>query len=171
MISRTASARRSRRLGMLALSVGVLAALLAPPTEEAGAAVDVNPLKVVLIGDSYAAGNGARDADGDRNYAGPAGCYRSPTNWAGQYVDWLRSQGFHVTFVNRACSGARIDHYNQRRIMDDRLVVVIESPDTPPEEIERIALSGQCRTRYPGDEVYTAKYESPWRTNRNPFCQ
>ncbi len=39
---------------MLALSMGVLAALLAPPIEEAEA-VDINPLKVVLIGNSIAA--------------------------------------------------------------------------------------------------------------------
>ncbi|OLE23036.1 MAG: hypothetical protein AUG44_23220 [Actinobacteria bacterium 13_1_20CM_3_71_11] len=38
------------------------------------------PIKIVQIGDSYSAGNGARD------YYGPRGCYRSHSNWAERYV-------------------------------------------------------------------------------------
>lgn len=159
MISGTSSARRRRRLGILAVSIGVLGALLAPPIEQAEAVVVINPLKIVLIGDSYAAGNGARDADGGPNYAGPSGCYRSPTNWAAQYVGWLGSEGFQVTFVNRACSGAVIRQYSERKFMGERVVLVAAPADTPPEEVERIGLAGPCRTRYPGDEVYIAEYQ------------
>lgn len=39
------------------------------------------PLKVVLLGDSYSAGNGARDASGDPDVYGPRGCNRSRSNW------------------------------------------------------------------------------------------
>jgi lysophospholipase L1-like esterase len=67
----------------------------------ADAAVAVNPLKVVVVGDSYSAGNGAR------SYYGPTSCYRSHDNWAERYADWLVAHGPHaVTLVNRACSGA-----------------------------------------------------------------
>ncbi len=47
------------------------------------------PLNVLLLGDSYSAGNGSRDRSGDRTYFGAEGCYRSTTNWASQYVAWL----------------------------------------------------------------------------------
>jgi hypothetical protein len=38
-------------------------------------------LVVVQLGDSYACGNGARDANGTVNFAGVPECYRSPTVW------------------------------------------------------------------------------------------
>ena len=65
----------------------------------------LEPLKVVQLGDSYSAGNGARNAAGDRNYHGVKGCYRSPTNWGSQFVASLKER-FRVTYINRACSGA-----------------------------------------------------------------
>lgn len=65
------------------------------------------PLSVVLLGDSSAAGNGARAANGRRNYEDK--CFRSPTNWAGQYVSCLKTKDFFPNFVNAACSGARLN--------------------------------------------------------------
>lgn len=65
----------------------------------------LEPLKVVLLGDSYSAGNGARNASGAEDYYGPQGCMRSHSNWAEKYVATLQGQ-YAVTFVNRACSGA-----------------------------------------------------------------
>ena len=60
----------------------------------------VRPLKIVLLGDSYSAGNGGG------GYSGPSGCYRSPNNWAQRYKRRLQTSGFNVTFDNQACSGA-----------------------------------------------------------------
>lgn len=79
------------------------------------------PLKVVQIGDSYSAGNGARDADGDRDYYGVSECYRSPSNWGEQYVDSLRSS-FAVTYVNRACSGGVIADITNDRSFKNAIV-------------------------------------------------
>ncbi len=158
---RAAGITRDGRRSLLALAVlGLFSALVVPFAGTARAAVEINPLKVVLLGDSYAAGNGARDADGDRNYEGPKGCYRSPTNWASQYVDWLRSQGYQVTFVNRACSGGVIADYTSRRHMDDKRVAIFASASTPQDEIVQQALDEECTTRYAGDEAYTAEYET-----------
>src|SRR4051812_49576971 len=70
-----------------------------------------NPLKVVLLGDSYSAGNGAG------SYYGPAGCYRSSRNWAERYLDTLRATR-NVTFVNRACSGAVLADLSGRRTFE-----------------------------------------------------
>ena len=47
----------------------------------------LTPLKIVQLGDSYSAGNGARCGSGERNYNGVEGCYRSPTNWGSQYAE------------------------------------------------------------------------------------
>jgi lysophospholipase L1-like esterase len=87
----------------------VAAALLfsAVPAAAAG-----KPLKVVQLGDSYSAGNGAG------NYYGPEGCYRSSTNWGERYVDTLRST-YSVTYINNACSGSAIaDLYGQMSVVD-----------------------------------------------------
>lgn len=63
-------------------------------------ALEQKNLNVVLLGDSYSAGNGAG------LYSGPDGCYRSQNNWAQKYVQFLKGKGVNVTFQNRACSGA-----------------------------------------------------------------
>lgn len=79
------------------------------------------PLKIVQIGDSYSAGNGARSAEGDRNYYGISGCYRSPTNWGSQFVASL-SDTFAVTYINRACSGAKLDNIMSSQDLEDRVL-------------------------------------------------
>ncbi len=63
-------------------------------------------LKVMLLGDSYTAGNGARQANGSTDNFGPKGCYRSNSNWGQKYVNQLTNLGYNVTLINRACSGA-----------------------------------------------------------------
>lgn len=65
-------------------------------------------LNVVLLGDSYSAGNGTRDY-----IKGEAYCYRSSSNWASLYVDDLKRQGVPVMFKNNACSGAKTYHIHQ----------------------------------------------------------
>ena len=94
------------------------------------------PLKVVQLGDSYSAGNGARSASGDRNYTGVSGCYRSPTNWGNQFVDSLRDL-FAVTYVNRACSGGVINDVLNPREMNSfskGMLASCPTPDHPDEE-------------------------------------
>ncbi len=63
-------------------------------------------LKILLLGDSYTAGNGARKSFNRTDYYGPDQCYRSHSNWGEKYAKALESQGYAVTLVNRACSGA-----------------------------------------------------------------
>lgn len=92
------------------------------------------PLKVVQLGDSYSAGNGARDADGKRNYSGVKGCNRSPTNWGSQFVDTLR-EVFAVTYINRACSGGvTADVLNSRVVETSQTLVGCPTATFPEEE-------------------------------------
>lgn len=98
---------------VVGLSVLLAVTLVLPVSggERAGASAAVSaagdPLNVVLLGDSFSAGNGARTSSGAEDFFGPSGCFRSHSNWATQYVEWLRDeQDKNVTFVNRACSGA-----------------------------------------------------------------
>lgn len=149
-----------------ALPAMLLAAVLVPlgGASEADAAVEIKPLKVVLLGDSYAAGNGARNAAGDRNYQGVSGCYRSPTNWASQYVKWLKTQAWTPTFVNRACSGGVLNDILNPRSMGDHLIVVPydSAPvGAPASVVEQAALDSTCKAAHPADEYYTAVLESP----------
>lgn len=108
----------------IALTSSVPAAVAAPVGRAA-------PLKVLLLGDSYSAGNGAGA------YYGPGACHRSKKNWAERYVRWLTAEGHPVTFVNRACSGGvTADYAGARSFGIPRLPMVpgvskcrAESPD------------------------------------------
>lgn len=107
------------------------------------------PLKIVHLGDSYSAGNGARSASGDQNYYSVSGCYRSPTNWGSQFADSIKDT-FTVTYINRACSGGVVRDITESREMDDLLPILknldgsCPSEDYPDEEhiYEKDAL--QC---------------------------
>ncbi len=107
------------------------------------------PLKVVQLGDSYSAGNGARAASGDRNYSGVSECYRSPTNWGSQFVRSLRDV-FSVTYLNRACSGGVIADILNNREMDKSLKKINGScptPEYPQEEFYTDDSTFQCTRR------------------------
>ena len=56
-------------------------------------------LSVVILGDSYSAGNGAG------MYYGPSGSYRSHRNWGSIYVNWLKIQGVRTNYTNFAFDG------------------------------------------------------------------
>ena len=112
--------------GSVAVSGAVEAQTVGPPA----------PSKIVQLGDSYSAGNGARAADGDRNYVGVSKCYRSPTNWGSQYANTLRDD-YAVTYVNRACSGGVIgDVLNDRNISSKTVGQLVGCPSAefPDEE-------------------------------------
>jgi GDSL-like Lipase/Acylhydrolase family/PKD domain/von Willebrand factor type A domain/Thrombospondin type 3 repeat len=112
----------------------------------AAAAAGKPPLRVVLIGDSYAAGNGAG------NYWGPSGCYRSHQNWAERYVSTLRSK-FSVIFTNRACSGSVIDDVRSRRFMEVRHLRALVPSGTDPDSPEaRQIAEAICQSPYRDDE-------------------
>lgn len=104
------------------------------------------PLRVVLIGDSYAAGNGAG------NYWGPRDCYRSHQNWAERYVNTLRSK-YSVVFTNRACSGSVINDVRSQRSMDVRSLRALVPGGTSPDSAQaRQIAEGICGSPYRDDE-------------------
>lgn len=133
------------------------AGLLAAPPHAAAQEAGRTPLKVLLLGDSYSAGNGATDDAGDRTYYGPKGCYRSRDNWAERYVRDTLQDEFAVTFVNRACSGAVTDDMLSARDMgtDHHAVTVAgDKPRTDPEARRRLDESGRCVSSYPDEESF-----------------
>jgi lysophospholipase L1-like esterase len=108
-------------------------------------------VKVVLLGDSYAAGNGAGF------YDGPEGCYRSRTGWADQYAAGLRVAGYQVTLVNRACSGAETRDILSDRVMGSASHTIPLLGDRRTDEAAaRQTLTGLelCVSRYPQEERY-----------------
>lgn len=112
------SDRRSRRpnAGARGASAKVLlAALLAVaslwlvPASPAAAAPGDDLVSILVMGDSYSAGNGANQVHiGEGGYYGPKGCWRSPYNYGRQYQRIIESHPFNQrAFVeNVACSGA-----------------------------------------------------------------
>lgn len=134
------------RLLLAAAALSCAAAAALPPD----AAAVGPPLRVVQLGDSYSAGNGAD------NYYGPSDCYRSSRNWAEKYLDTLRSS-YSVTFVNRACSGGVIDDLTGRNEMDTTNVsIYLPGTVAKDDPAARRALDerGDCATSYLGDETY-----------------
>jgi lysophospholipase L1-like esterase len=129
----------------------VVASSLTAAVAGAQAAATGRPLKVVQLGDSYSAGNGAG------NYYGPKDCYRSSTNWAERYLDSLRDT-YNVTFVNRACSGGVLSDLTHTRTMDDKTVSVWV-PDTVDKDDAgaraMLDARGDCTPTYRDDEAYT----------------
>ena len=146
--------REKGRQGMTRMArstaLGILAAAALCWPAAAGAQSTAKPLKVVLLGDSYSAGNGAGD------YYGPKDCYRSTTNWAERYLNMIRDE-YNVTFVNRACSGGVIANLTNRRRMDSETVTVnVPGNSGKNDPAARAALNarGDCTPRYRDDEVY-----------------
>lgn len=137
-------------------SAGLVASAATPRPAEAQA-VAARPLNVLLLGDSYSAGNGARDAKGDRDYAGVKDCYRSPSNWASQYAAKLRAAGQQIRFNNKACSGAVTDNMLNRRLMDDQAGVFTATgrfaSTTDPAAIKAYDDATRCTSRSVSDRV------------------
>src|SRR4051812_41075977 len=68
-------------------------------------------LNILVLGDSYSAGNGAGD------YYGPKGCWRSRHNYAEVFASSLRVAPYRqpTDVANAACSGAVTDDvFNSR---------------------------------------------------------
>jgi hypothetical protein len=79
-------------------------------------------LVVVQLGDSFASGNGARDANGAVNYAGIPECYRSSTTWGAQATAALppSMDGLAAVYGTRACSGANFADLTKPRYLSTR---------------------------------------------------
>lgn len=99
--------------GLLLLAPAAPVAATAPATE-----VSSEPLNIVLLGDSYSAGNGATDDAGEEQTYGPVNCYRSRVNWTEKYAAALRAEGRTVTVENHACSGGKAPDFILPRAMD-----------------------------------------------------
>lgn len=92
-------------------------------------------LDVVLVGDSYSAGNGA-----GHYYAKNDGCYRSLNNWATEYVDYLRGRMVPVNFSNHACSGAKTsDLDNVRTGLRDKQIQITLNGDARNKSIDALS--------------------------------
>ncbi len=134
-----------------------------PEAVAAAAGSTAKPLKVVLLGDSYSAGNGARDASDDRDYYGPSGCFRSHSNWSSKYVELLQRDGYNVTFDNRACSGGVTSGMVSPRNMDTKTrQTVVPGANTVDQATAALATLDPCNTRsYIDEEYWTYKALAP----------
>lgn len=108
---------------IIMLCITTLLVMVWAKTSIAAPAIPYNPrraLKVVLLGDSFSAGNGAGD------YYGFSTCYRSTNNWASQYIEWLNNyQKIPAILTNRACSGAIIQNIYKEDVEKKRLHAAI----------------------------------------------
>jgi hypothetical protein len=93
----TSLTRRRHWTAAVAASVVMVVGIFALAAQASGAA-----FPILVMGDSYSAGNGAG------GYVGPNGCYRSPNNYAGLYADALERAPYNqpAPLTNVACSGA-----------------------------------------------------------------
>ncbi len=71
-------------------------------------------LDILLLGDSYSAGNGAS------HYSGIRECYRSQNNWANIFSRHLNNQGIKTSFHNHACSGATTNNLISPRLIKSK---------------------------------------------------
>lgn len=137
---------------------------------DAGAAT--KPIKIVLLGDSYSAGNGA---DGDPY--GPTYCHRNTENWAEKYVRDLQARGYNVTFVNRACHGSVTDN-----IINDKVELTFGNADLvgnfsfgDPRIKNELLSNGICKNNYPDEESYeltiTSSTYNGFSTNVGYKCE
>ncbi|MBO9532250.1 MAG: hypothetical protein J7513_04655, partial [Solirubrobacteraceae bacterium] len=142
------------RTASLAL-LGLAALVVASPSS----ALSATKMNVVLLGDSYSAGNGA-----SHDYYGPAGCYRSKDNWAEKYRAWL-GESTAAPLVNRACSGGVVANiFGARSHGDDAQLEAVTVPGTVGKDDlgarNELRRQRKCETRYPGDEAYRVEAAS-----------
>lgn len=84
--------------------LGVITTMILPQSVfTVMASSESNELNILILGDSYSAGNGAG------SYSGIRGCYRSQNSWGQRYAEIMQNQGINVAIQNRACSGAKVD--------------------------------------------------------------
>ena len=85
---------------LLCIVLVFLATIVASPHANSQSSQLQKTLSIVLIGDSYTAGNGAGSYNGER------GSYQSSKNWGNRYASWLNTQEVKTTLTNLAFSGS-----------------------------------------------------------------
>jgi len=144
--------------GLMGMGMGGAAAAHEDGAQRAPGAAALSTLDVLVLGDSYAAGNGATDDLGAEQTYGPDGCLRSRVNWGEKYAATLRSAGYRVSLVNHACSGGRAADLAAPR----RMGTVSRTTPTPvgvttlAEADAYLATVDPCNThRFPDEEFWT----------------
>ena len=131
----------------------------APPSAQAAAPAAGRTLDVLVLGDSYSAGNGATGTT-----YGPAGCYRNTTHWGERYAAGLRETGYAVTLSNHACSGGRTPDVHTPRPMDTQSGRTMPAPSgvtTTSEADAHLRDADPCNTRaFPEEEFWTYRATS-----------
>ena len=154
----------SSRLVRLALTLttsALVAGLLVVPTAGAASAAAAAraPIDILVLGDSYSAGNGATDDNGAEQTYGPDGCRRSRVNWSEKYAAALRAKGQPVNLVNHACSGGVTADFTSPRVMDTASNKVEATPagvSTTAQANASLAQRDPCNTRaFPDEEFWT----------------
>lgn len=147
---------------MAALATALVALVLAPGLVTAGSAAlpgTGQQLDVLVVGDSYSAGNGATGTT-----YGPAGCYRNTTNWGERYAAGLRDQGYGVTLTNHACSGGKTPDVFSPRPMDTQSGRTTPAPagvTTTAQADAHLAAADPCNTgTFPAEEFWTYRTTS-----------
>jgi hypothetical protein len=114
-----------------------------------------------LMGDSYTAGNGARKYFNATDNYGPKGCYRSNSNWGSKYSDILRSLGYNITLINRACSGAVSNDLLFEKSTSDLTshlianeTANIQYSDSDENVKAKLRTANYCNKTSNGEEVY-----------------
>ena len=137
-----------------ALGSGLAALTLGSGLAPAGHAATAEPLDVLVVGDSYSAGNGASGTT-----YGPAGCYRNTTAWSEKYAAGLRTRGLAVDLRNHACSGGRTPDVHTPRPMDTQSGRTTPAPagvTTTEQADAHLRGTDPCNTRtFPDEELWT----------------
>jgi lysophospholipase L1-like esterase len=158
------TARPTRRAtgAVAALATALTALVLAPGLVTAGSAAlpgTGQHLDVLVVGDSYSAGNGATGTT-----YGPAGCYRNTTHWSERYATGLRAQGYSVRLANHACSGGRTPDVHTPRPMDTQSGRTKPAPagvTTKDQADAHLRSADPCNTRnFPTEEFWTYRATS-----------
>lgn len=153
----------ARTVGLVTtLATGLAALALGPGVVPAGGAAPAAAsasLDLLVVGDSYSAGNGASGTT-----YGPAGCYRNTTAWSEKYAAGLRAQGYGVNLRNHACSGGRTPDVHTPRPMDTQSGRTTPAPagvTTPAEGDAHLRASDPCNTKaFPAEEYWTYRATS-----------
>ncbi len=142
-------------------SVALTPALAPALVPSAGAALPGTgqSLDVLVVGDSYSAGNGATGST-----YGPDGCYRNSTHWSEKYAAGLRGQGYTVNLANHACSGGTTPDVHTPRAMDTQSRRTTPAPvgvTTTPQADAHLREADPCNTRsFPDEEFWTYRATS-----------
>jgi len=122
---------------VVAAAAGIIGFSIRP---EAHAATRAQPIKIVVVGDSYSSGNGAG------SYTALSGCFRSTNNWAMRYARTLSANGYAPEVVNRACSGGVIKTLTTKRPLTPfSYPSGIACPKRAPDETVTRLGDGRCQ--------------------------